>query len=708
MQLAVDLEFPDLSTLLEPRSIVVIGASDRPGNLGGDTVRRLLKFGFPGQVWAVNRSKERVAGVDAFATVGDLPEVPDLAIFAIPAASLYDSISECIEKGIRAGVAYAGGFGEAGEEGLKAQQVLAALCRESGFVLCGPNCVGIINTSLPVTSTFATALHEMTALRKGSISMVSQSGGIGTTAFSIAEAAGFGFRHLVSSGNEAVVTFSDYLHAFSRDEGTEIILGYLEGVIDGKKFIRALEEARRNGKVVIMIKAGASGAGARAAKAHTGALVGEDRAFDAIFRETGVIRAYSVDEAVEIALLIAGDPHRRMPSGRGVGIVTFGGGNGVLAVDQCAQNGLATPELSEDCVKRLKPLLVSVASAANPMDLTPTTAFRPESLALLPKALDVIAAETYIDAIVVIVGTLASKAAEISEIVVDFCKRSPKPVCLAWPAPPEGLLERLAEKGVYAFVDQARGIRALSFLAQQGAPRVGSSIAAPADKAFDWQQWTGGQELPAVIGEDRCHAILRAAGLSVAAGHLATSEDAAVASAQALGFPVVMKGISPAVTHRAAAGLLAIGVDSEEAVRRAYCQLTGRAAQIGAALDGILVQKMEKGGVELLVSSYRDPVFGVMIACGTGGGLTELVQDVVTHRAPVDRETAAVMIESLRIRSHAKDTEGLLPVEPAAAFVAEFSQLTASAPFDRFVFEVNPIKWTRQGAIAIDGLLILE
>src|SRR5690606_10203347 len=137
MQLAVDLEFPDLSTLLEPRSIVVIGASDRPGNLGGDTVRRLLKFGFPGQVWAVNRSKERVAGVDAFAAVGDLPEVPDLAIFAIPAASLCDSISECIEKGIRAGVAYAGGFGEAGEEGLKAQQVLAALCRESGFVLCG-------------------------------------------------------------------------------------------------------------------------------------------------------------------------------------------------------------------------------------------------------------------------------------------------------------------------------------------------------------------------------------------------------------------------------------------------------------------------------------------------------------------------------------------------------------------------------------------
>ncbi len=237
MHSTADASFVDARPLLEPRSIAVVGASDQPGNVGGDTVRRLLKFKFPGRVWPVNRTAVTVCDLPCAASVAELPEVPELVIFAIPAHALLDAIRECADAGVRHGIAYAGGLAEAGGEGVVLQRALVALCRERGFVLCGPNCVGIINATTPVTATFATALYEMEALRPGVISMVCQSGGIATTSFSMVQQAGFGFRYLVSSGNEAVVGFADYLHAFARDPGTRIIGGYLEGITDGPKFV---------------------------------------------------------------------------------------------------------------------------------------------------------------------------------------------------------------------------------------------------------------------------------------------------------------------------------------------------------------------------------------------------------------------------------------------------------------------------------------
>ena len=293
------LQFPDLTPMFEPRSVVVVGASERAGNLGGDTVRRLHKFGFPGPVMVINRSGESVDGAEAYASFADLPVKPEMAIFSIPAEGLLEGLRDAAAVGTRAAVAFAGGMAEAGAEGAVLQAEVAKLCKESGIVLCGPNCVGTISSGHPVTATFATALHELDTLTKGVVSMVSQSGGIATTALTAAEMAGFGFRHMISSGNEAVVSFSDYLHAFARDEGTEVIAGYVEGIRDGDRFVAALAEARRQDKPVVLIKAGRSASSARAAQAHTGALVGEDRVFEAILQEFGVIRVSSVEELVD-------------------------------------------------------------------------------------------------------------------------------------------------------------------------------------------------------------------------------------------------------------------------------------------------------------------------------------------------------------------------------------------------------------------------
>jgi acetyltransferase len=703
--------FLDVSGILEPTSIAVIGASERPGNLGGDTVRRLVKFGYPGPVWPVNRTAAPVAGLPGFSAVSGVPAVPHLAVLAVPAEALLDAVRECTAAGIRYGIAYAGGLGEAGGAGAELQRTLVALCRQTGFTLCGPNCVGVINATMPATATFSTALLEVDALRPGGISIVAQSGGIGTTAFSLFQQAGFGCRHMISSGNEAVVGYGDYLYALAHDEGTHVIAGYLEGTADSAKLVRALQAARARRKPVVLIKAGATSASARAAQAHTGALVGEDRVVDAVLRELGVIRVYSIEELVDVALMLVGN-RDRLPSGGGVGVVTFGGGNGVLAADQCAQFGLATPSLSAACLDRLRPLLISVATAANPLDLTPTTAFRAESLALLPSALDAVAAEPDIHTILFIAGSLAARGAEISDVIAGFAGRSTKPVCVSWPSPPIGIPQRLAAQGIYAFLDPARGVQAIARLAAQGVAAARPSRAGGPRvdglTVFDWRAHVPERPGHLVVSEDRCHRILAAAGLPVAAARLVQDDAGARVAAEALGFPVVLKGISTSVTHRAAAGLVAVDLRSRAEVEGACRGLQARAREIGAALAGIYVQKMHKGGTELLLAAFRDPMFGVMVSCGSGGGLTELIDDVVTERAPVDPRLGAAMLDRLRIRRYAVDVKGPLDAGPAAAFLARFSELAVTAPWPRFVFEVNPLKWTRDAVVAVDGLLIID
>jgi acetyltransferase len=632
----------------------------------------------------------------AYKGVAEAPQAPDLAVLAIPASGLLEAVRECANAGVRHGIAYAGGLAEAGGEGAALQRELVTVCRERAFVLCGPNCVGVINATLPATSTFSTALHEMDSLRPGVISLVAQSGGIATTTFSMVQQAGLGLRYMVSSGNEAVVSFADYLHAFARDPGTRIIGGYLEGIVEAPKLVRALAEARQQEKPVVLIKAGTTGAGARAALAHTGALVGEDRVFDAVMQEMGVVRVHSVEELVDVLLLFAGNPGK-LCGGPGVGVVTFGGGNGVLAADQCALHGLSTPALSADGTKRLKPLLVSVATAANPLDLTPTTAFRPEALSRLPSALDVFAAEPDLHSLLFIVGSLASKANEISEVICGLAERSSKPVAACWPSAPKGVPARLAERGVYVFTETARALAALGRMRARAEAARRPARAREQSVGFDWTAFvTPGQ---AVVCEPHCHRILKSAGLPVAAGELALDEAGAVRVAQDIGWPVVLKGVSAQITHRAKAGLIAVDLRSEDEVRNAFRRLTARAAELAARMEGIYVQKMHQGRAELLVSAFRDPHFGTMVSCGAGGVLTELIGDVVTERAPVSEALAAHMLSRLRIKEDPAS---------AAAFISRLSQLAASAPWPRFILEINPLLWSRAAVVALDGLLIIE
>jgi len=341
------------------------------------------------------------------------------------------------------------------------------------------------------------------------------------------------------------------------------------------------------------------------------------------------------------------------------------------------------------------------------MDLTPSMAFRAESLARLPQAMDVLAAQPDIQSLILIVGGLAVREKEISAVFRDFWERCPKTVGIAWPAPPLGTIARFAEQGIPVFDEPDRVLRALGRLASYGIAR--ERPRRPGDLvplSFDWRRFV--REGERVVSEDRCHAIMRSAELPVAAGELARSEAEALSIAREIGLPVVMKGITPQVTHRAAAGLLAVDLRAPDDVATAWRQLQARAGTRGVTLDGVYVQKMARGGVELLVSVFRDDLFGTMISVGSGGVLTELLDDVVTERAPVDAEVAVGMIRRLRMLAGAKDADGPLDPANAAEFIAGLSRLGAGAPWHRFTFEVNPIKWSRDAIVAVDGLLIVE
>lgn len=681
--------------------MAVIGASDQPGNLGATAIGLLRKFGFAGLVMPVNPKRESAGGLPCFPSLAALPEVPDLALITTAAPTVPAVVRDCIAAGIRHGVAWAGGFAEAGDAGAALQRELAAICAEAGFALAGPNCLGIVNCATGMAATFSSALVGTERLIPGGISMVSQSGGLSTMCHTLAQQAGFGFRLVISSGNEAVLTLADYLHALAADDGTRVIALYLEGVRDGAAFVAALHAARAAGKPVVVLKGGTTPGSAAAVAAHTGALAGEGRVWEAVLREAGAIQVHGLEELLDAALFCAST--RRLPAGPGVAIITTGGGSGVVTADQCARAGLPVPVPAPETRAKLRATAPPLAALGNPFDLTPQVYTVAEHLGRFGTVLDAIAADHGADALYVQFGPMAQRGAEVAEELAAFRARCPKPVVIAWPLAPPGAVERLQRDGAHVFSEYGRVVGLLAALAKArgGVAPVSSA------SGFDWRAALPAARPGQVVSEHQCHALLAAAGLGVPAGRLAQPGEAA-AMAREIGLPVALKGISPLVTHRAAAGLLALDLRSEPEVAAAEARLHARAAALGVALEGLYVQRMRPGGAELLLSAFRDPVFGPVLSLGAGGVLTEAIDDVALARAPVDEAGAAALLARLRLMRRAEKLAPGARLSNLTAFIARFSQLAAAAPWRRFVLEVNPLAWSAAGAVALDGLLVIE
>ncbi len=350
-------------------------------------------------------------------------------------------------------------------------------------------------------------------------------------------------------------------------------------------------------------------------------------------------------------------------------------------------------------------LVPDTASTKNPIDLTPVTFTQPQYLKQFPAALDTIASDPGIDAILMQCGPMAHGGLDVASALVDFARRSPKTFCLGWPLAPAGVPEYLGEQDMHVFGEYARAIDVVAKLAAYREEQLlasASSTPAAARSDIDWAGLVPGARPGVVITENECHRILSSVGVPVAAGMLATTEAEAITAAVAVGWPVAVKGISSSVTHRAKAGLIALDLNDGEELGAAFRALEARAAAHGVELDGVYVQHMETEGQELLVSAFRDPSFGVFVSCGAGGVLTELIDDVALAPAPLNLAQATRLLH--RLRSIPAGAQ----LDAAAAFIASFSEIADSVPWSRFVIELNPVKWTDSRAVAVDGLLIVE
>ncbi len=705
---AIAAPFGDLSPLLAPRSVAVIGASDREGNLGGLAVGFLQKFGYAGSIWPVNAGRDVVGTLPCYPSLAALPAVPDQAIIAVPAESVVAVVKDCIAARVPAAVVWAGGFAETGAEGRARQQELEDVCRGTGIKLCGPNCIGIINTAIGLTASFSSLMTEVDRFIPGAVSIVSQSGGIAVTTHARAQELGFGFHVTVSCGNEAVLGIPDFVRALVHDDATRVIAVYTEGLSDPAGFLEALAEARRCGKPVVVLKGGATETSGRAALAHTGRLVGLDRTYDAIFREVAAIRVHSSEEMLDVCLQLASLRPGQLPAGNRVLLTSFGGGSGVLGTDQCAREGLEVPPLDPDTRRQVAPLLPSLASSLNPIDLTPGSMTNPRLRATLPEALALLANAPGVDLCVLLASGFGHLAPAVATMLEALRSQADKPLCVSWLSPPPGIAERFAARGVRLFDEHARAIRAAAHLARHaGDMRHRIRHRPDLGRAFPWSDLAAPTADRQVLPEPVAARVLEAAGLPVARGRLATAVDEAVRAAHEVGFPVAVKGISAAITHRAAAGLVALDVDSPEAVARIDRALRARAASLGVTLDGTWIQHMVPGGVELLVTAFRDKEWGVMVGCGMGGGATELIDDVVLARAPLDADGAFDVLGRLRTLGRLPDLLTPRQREMAADFVARFSALVATAPWPSFTFEVNPLKVGAERVTAVDGLLVI-
>lgn len=701
--------FGELAPLLAPRSVAVIGASDRAGSLGGLAVGFLAKFRYRGSVWPVNPTRAAVGALTCYPRIDALPGIPDLALIAVPAEAVLDVVRDCIDAHVPAAIVWAGGFAETDAAGQARQRELEALCRDSPIKLCGPNCIGVINTAIGLTASFSSMLTEHAELTPGVVSMVSQSGGIAVMAHSRAQAFGLGFRVTVSCGNEAVVGLADFVRALVHDDGTRVIAVYAEGLSDPDAFVAALALARERRKPVVVLKGGTTAASGRAALAHTGRLAGSDRTFDAICREFAVVRVHSSEELLDVCLQMGSLRQDQWPAGDRVLVSSFGGGSGVVCTDQCERAGLSVPALAETTQRALQPLVTPLSSVGNPIDFTPGMMTVAEHRAHLPAALDVLAAAPDVDAWLFLAAGFGKLAPDLVAMYDAVRQRTDKPMCVTWQAMPAGTLEQLAARGIYTFTEHARAANTLQHLVRHAdALRRPMRCGAPAVTPFVWDAHVDGACGPQVVSEDRVAAILVDAGLPVAPGRCATSAAAAERAAQEVGFPVAMKGLSPAVTHRAAAGLVALDLANVEAVRATEARFRARAAELGVTLTGVWVQHMFAGDRELLVTAFRDREFGVMAGCGVGGAMTELVDDVAFARAPLDADGAFDLLSELRTLRRMPGYLSEVQRRVAADFVARFSALAASAPWERFTLEVNPVKLGRDSAAAVDGLLVIE
>jgi len=694
----------NLPALFAPKAVAVIGASAAPGKIGHIIVANLLSSGYAGKILPVNPAGGEILGLAVCKSVSELPEGLDLAVVSVPPALVAAVVRELTQKKVRAAVIITAGFKEVGGEGLKNEREIAALAKQAGMALLGPNSLGCINTAPPLNATFAPD-YPLT----GGIGFFSQSGALCIAILDWARGRGIGFSKFVSLGNKAVLDESHLLDYLGDDPDTSVIGGYMEGVEDGAAFLAAATRASAR-KPVIVIKAGGTAAGAKAASSHTGALAGSETTFEAACKQAGVIRVSSMEALFFIASAFATQP---LPKGPNLGVVTNSGGPGILAADACERQGLVMAALHEHTVAELKSFLPPFASAYNPVDI-----IGDGGASRYARALGAVAADPGVDALLVILTPTPKVEVELTaQAVIDLAGNTEKTILCCFigetrVARARTMLRR-ANIPCFDFPDQA--ITALAAMYRHGLRRAAPS---PVDVCYRRDKQRAAKVIDAAIDrgqselvEFEVQDILRAYELPVPQTILARSSKEAGKAADKIGYPVVLKIASPQISHKSDVGGVIVGLQNAAAVREAFLTITARARQARreAHVLGCLVQQMAPGGAkEVIVGFSRDPQFGALVMFGLGGVYVEVLRDISFRLAPLTLSDAQEMVREIKSFPILRGVRGEPPVDLKAIedILLTVSQLAVDFPRISEA-DFNPVLAGPGGALVADARLSL-
>jgi acetyl coenzyme A synthetase (ADP forming)-like protein len=695
-----------LDMFFNPRSVAVIGASRTPGKLGYAVLSNVVRYGYQGAVYPINPKAGEIMGLKCYPTVLLAPDPIDLAIFVIPSRHVAGALVECGEKGIKGAVIISAGFRETGTEGWQRERELVAVARRYGMRLIGPNCLGIIDTVSSLNASFASAMPL-----RGNMAFMSQSGALCTSVLDMALTGGVGFSRFVSLGNKADADEITFIEAWADDPHTQVIMAYLEGIEDGPRFMRVSRQVSRE-KPIIAIKSGTTSAGSRAVSSHTGTLAGSERAYEAAFRQSGVIRAGSVQDLFDFALAFAHQP--LLPNDQ-VAIVTNAGGPGIMAADACERAGLHLAPFEAETMRAVRGLLPGAASVLNPVDMLGDALADRYGLVLR----EIVRDPNVGGVLVILTPQAMTQVEETARKVGELSRQCNKPIfgCFMGRQTVDPGIHLLQQYGVPNYPVPERAVAALAAMMRHRRWRERPPLE---PEVFEVDR----ARVRAVLGQARAERrlslgdveaqeIMAAYGIPTPRTYLARTPEQAMRFAGQIGFPVALKIASPDILHKTDVGGVTLNITTPAGVRDAFELMTYRAGRYvpDAEFWGCLVQEMVLGGREVIVGMNREPHFGPVMMFGFGGIYVEALRDVAFRVAPIDRRDAREMITEIRAYNLLRGVRGEQPSDlPALAeALLRFSQLAVDFP-EMVEFDINPLTVFEegQGFVGIDMRLVLS
>jgi acetyl coenzyme A synthetase (ADP forming)-like protein len=641
-----EADVASLHRLLEPRSVAVIGAGRRPTNIGHQVLVNLLSGGFQGSVHAVNRSADEVAGVAAVPSIAEVGEPVDLAVVAVPEPQVLEVVEACGRAGVGAVVVVSAGFAETGPAGAEREHDVVLAARRAGMRLVGPNCIGLANTAIGLNATFA-ATNPL----PGNVAFLSQSGALGIALLDWTAQRGLGLSSFVSVGNKADVSASDLLQHWEDDPTTDVVLLYLESFGNPRRFSRISRRVSMR-KPIVVVKAGRSRAGSRAAASHTAAAANADTAVGALLAQTGVIRVDTLDQLLDTASVLASQP---LPAGDRVAVVGNSGGPGILAADACSAAGLEVDPLGDGTQEALRQLLGADAAVGNPVDLVATAGAEQYE-----EALRLVLADPGVDSVIVIhTPTVATAREDVAEAIARGASGATKPVVaslLAWSVAPTAFAGTPGRRRIPSFPTPEPAAMALGRVAvharwrrrDQGTVPTFADVDRAAADAVVAEQ-LGADASGRWLDLPTASRLLSHHGIDVVAGRPVSTADQAVAAAAGLGYPVVLKPTTGSLLHKTELGVVRLGLRTPSAVRIAFAEVSAELDElVGPGPHQVAIQPLVPTGLEVIVGVTQDPTFGPLLMFGMGGIATELLADRAFRVLPLTTTDAGELVRSLR------------------------------------------------------------